>query len=82
MPDPDTDQVKILNQTMGVFLDMMVQVVALQFALVEAGTLTADQIKRHADRLNLLPSIVSARTTYGRSEVLDGLLRAYEGPKQ
>lgn len=82
MPDPDPETIKTLNQTMGVFLDMMVQVVALQFALAEVGTLTPEQVKKHVDRLNLLPSIVSARTAYGTSEVLDELLRAYEGPRQ
>jgi hypothetical protein len=74
MPDPevkqsDPEQLKALNRTAEIFLD--------------AGTLTFEQVKKYADALNRRSEIVSARSAHGaRSEVLDALLRAYEGPIQ
>ena len=88
MPDsetkqPDPEQLKALNRTAEIFLDVLVQVVALQFALVDAGTLTFEQVKKYTDALNRRSEIVAARSAHGgRSEVLHALLQAYEGPIQ
>ena len=82
-PPPNEEQKRILSQSMGVFLDVMVQVVALQFALVDAGVLTFAQVQEHIQRLNSIPSLLQARSMYGvRSDVIEGLLASYKGPVQ
>jgi hypothetical protein len=80
-PAEFTDKQKeLLSQTMGIFLDMAVQVIAVQFALVDAGHLTFEKVQEHVDLLNKIPSIVQGRTAFGaHSGVIDTLLASYKG---
>jgi hypothetical protein len=79
----DPEQAKALAKVAGAFLDMTIQVIAVQYALMDAGLLKLDQVQKHLDRLNQLPLVLTARSIYGpRSEVIDALLRSYEGPVQ
>ena len=88
MPDSedtanDPEQSQVLKEALGVFLDMIVQLVALQFALVDAHVVTWDRVEAHAKELNQRPAIQKARGIYGtHSEVLEALLRSYKGPVQ
>lgn len=86
MPDFENnalDDGDTLKQSLSLFLDIMVRLIAVQFALVDSGILTFPQVQAHVDRLNELPPVLKAHSAYGpRSEVIDALLRAYEGPIQ
>ena len=86
MPDSENNPLEnaaILKQSLGLFLDMIVQSIAVLFALVDSGILTFPQVQAHVDRLSQVPSVLKARSAYGpRSEALDELLKAYEGPIQ
>jgi hypothetical protein len=76
-------QIEATKDLTETFLDTLVQIVALQHALVDAKILTLDQVQAHVNRLNSLPAVLKLRRNTGeRSAILDALLRSYEGPIQ
>lgn len=87
MPDENNEQIRsqieATRSLMGVLLDVMIQVVALQFALADAGILKPAEVQKQVVRLEGLEAIRTARNTYGApSAELTALLQSYQGPVQ
>jgi hypothetical protein len=81
LADTTDDAVKQLLRT---FADMMVQTTALQYALVENGVLTWDQISAQFDLLNEAPHIKAFRQAVeaGSADIQALLRKPYREPIQ
>ncbi|MGA2150530.1 MAG: hypothetical protein ABSH49_36900 [Bryobacteraceae bacterium] len=71
------------NQLLKVFVDMMIQTTALQYALVEHGVLTWDQIAEQFDKLSKTRQLRAFRKALKVGHVgIEELLKTYKGPIQ
>jgi hypothetical protein len=76
-------QIQATKELTGMFLDTLVQVVALEFALQDAKRLDLKEVHKHALRLEGLESVRKMRSICGvPSELLKQMLGAYQGPVQ
>ncbi len=76
-------QIESTNQLIGMFLDTLIQVVAMEFALRDAKRLDLDRVQMHALELENSEAVQRIRKICGaQSELVKQLLAGYRGTVQ